>query len=189
MEGLDAYVDLLNTWQAKMNLVAESTLAEVWTRHIADSLVLADLMPAFELNVDLGSGGGLPGIVLAIARRNQGGRVDLVESNQKKAAFLRAAQRTLGLSGTVHAARIEECGAVLGAADTITARALAALPDLLALVAPHIRADTRCFFHKGRLHEEEMALASAQYRFGVVQHEGDGGDGSTILEIADIAVA
>lgn len=184
---LDQYVALLTEWQRRINLVAPATIGDVWARHIADSLVLERLLPPFQHCVDLGSGAGLPGLVVAAARAEQGGVVDLVESNAKKAAFLRAVQRGLGLDGTVHAARIEDCGAALVAADLVTARALAPLPELLAMVAPHIRTSARCFFQKGRSHEQEINQAAAHWRFTVVKHESNLEDGSVILDIGDIA--
>lgn len=184
---LDRYVALLTEWQRQINLVAPATIGDVWSRHIADSLVLERLLPPFQRCVDLGSGAGLPGLVVAAVRAEQGGIVDLVESNAKKAAFLRAAQRGLGLAGTVHAARIEDYGAALTAADLVTARALAPLPELLALVAPHIGTSARCFFQKGRSHEQEINQAAAHWRFTMIKHESNVENGSAILEIGDIA--
>nr|WP_256477927.1 16S rRNA (guanine(527)-N(7))-methyltransferase RsmG [Aurantimonas marianensis] len=187
MARLDRYVALLTEWQRQINLVAPATIGDVWSRHIADSLVLERLLPPFQRCVDLGSGAGLPGLVVAAVRAEQGGIVDLVESNAKKAAFLRAVQRGLGLAGTVHAARIGDCGAALAAADLVTARALAPLPELLAFVAPHIGTSARCFFQKGRSHEQEINQAAAHWRFTMIKHESNVENGSAILEIGDIA--
>src|SRR5947199_4860174 len=104
---LDRYVDLLLEWQAKTNLVAPSTLPNLWTRHIADSLQLLALAPSAKVWVDLGSGGGLPGVVLACAlAETSGAMIHLVERNAKKAAFLREALRITGAAGTVHLADI-----------------------------------------------------------------------------------
>lgn len=185
LERLDRYVALLTEWQTRMNLVAPATIGDVWSRHIADSLALERLLPEAQLCVDLGSGAGLPGLVIAAAR--PGLNVDLVEANSKKIAFLRAVQRDLGLAGTAHAARIEDCGAALAKADIVTARALASLTELFALVAPHIRADTRCFFQKGRNHEQEINAATAHWRFSMIKHESSLDDGSVVLEIDKIA--
>src|SRR3569833_3595184 len=102
-ERLEAYVDLLLQWQAVTNLVAPSTLPALWTRHIADSLQLLDLVPDARTFADLGSGGGFPGVVLACALADRPGvRIDLVERNVKKAAFLREALRITGGAGEVH---------------------------------------------------------------------------------------
>src|ERR1700722_11326119 len=100
---LDRYVKLLREWQAKTNLVAPSTLPQLWTRHIADSLQLLDLAPSAKVWIDLGSGGGFPGVVLACAlAETPGAMVHLVERNAKKAAFLREAIRVTASPGTVH---------------------------------------------------------------------------------------
>src|SRR5262245_11171456 len=124
---LDQLVSLLLKWQAKINLVAPSTLGHVWTRHVADSLQLLRLAPQAHAWVDLGSGGGFPGLVLACALADKPpATVHLVESNAKKAAFLREAVRTLTLPALVHAMRIKDF--VQGFAETpdvVTARALA----------------------------------------------------------------
>ena len=102
---LDRYVDLLVEWQAKTNLVAPSTLPHLWTRHISDSLQLLDLAPSAKIWVDLGSGGGFPGVVLACAlAETPGANVHLVERNAKKAAFLREAVRVTSAAATVHLA-------------------------------------------------------------------------------------
>ena len=104
---LDRYVDLLVEWQAKTNLVAPSTLPNLWTRHIADSLQLLSLAPSAKIWADLGSGGGFPGVVLACAlAETPGANVHLVERNAKKAAFLREAVRVTAAPGTVHLAGI-----------------------------------------------------------------------------------
>src|SRR6201995_1088162 len=104
---LDAYVALLLQWQAKTNLVASSTLPTLWTRHISDSLQLLALAPSAKIWVDLGSGGGFPGVVLACAlTESEGTLVHLVERNAKKAAFLREALRVTNSSGAVHLADI-----------------------------------------------------------------------------------
>ncbi|MEH6721451.1 MAG: 16S rRNA (guanine(527)-N(7))-methyltransferase RsmG [Aurantimonas endophytica] len=182
---LDRYVDLLVTWQTRVNLIAASTIGEIWTRHVADSLSLERRLPPFQRAVDLGSGAGFPALVIASAR--PGATVDLIESNAKKAAFLRTVQRETGLCGTVHAARIEDCGAALASADIVTARALASLDQLLGFVAPYIAPSARCFFAKGRSHEQEINAATAHWRFSMVKHESELEDGSVVLEIGDIA--
>src|SRR5258706_10357285 len=100
---LDRYVDLLLEWQAKTNLVASSTLPNLWTRHISDSLQLLSLAPSAKVWLDLGSGGGFPGVVLACAlAETPGATVHLVERIAKKAAFLREAIRVTASPGTVH---------------------------------------------------------------------------------------
>lgn len=181
---LDLFVQLLSEWQARINLVAPSTLGGVWHRHIADAISLEHRLPAFSQAVDLGSGGGLPGLVIAACRPEAA--VDMVESSGKKAAFLATAQREMGLAGRVHAKRIEEAGAVLRSADIVTARALAPLSNLLGLVAPHISRETRCFFAKGRSHEQEISDAAAHWRFSMIIHESEVEDDSVVLEVSEI---
>jgi 16S rRNA (guanine527-N7)-methyltransferase len=185
-DRLDAFAALLLKWQASINLVAPSTASQLWSRHIEDGLALFDLAPERRQWVDLGSGGGLPGIVLAIQLRETGGHIDLVESNNKKAAFLRTAVRELDVPARIHAARIESVGAVIGSADTVTARALASLDQLLAWVGADLRPDAICLFAKGRDHEREIAAASALWRYDMVKHDPKTADGSVILRIADL---
>ena len=126
-QRLDRFVELLLTWQGTTNLIASSTIPHLWTRHVADSLQLIDLAPDALVWVDLGSGGGFPGLVIACALADRsGGAVHLVESNAKKAAFLREAQRITGAPATVHHERIEDfVRGFEGQADAVTARALA----------------------------------------------------------------
>jgi len=124
---LQRYVDLLLEWQAKTNLIAPSTLPNLWTRHISDSLQLLSLAPSAVLWADLGSGGGFPGIVLACGlAETPGAMIHLVERNAKKAAFLREALRVTGSPGTVHLADIgDSVDRITGKVDCVTARALA----------------------------------------------------------------
>ncbi|MBP0616448.1 16S rRNA (guanine(527)-N(7))-methyltransferase RsmG [Jiella mangrovi] len=184
MARLDVFVRLLTEWQARINLVAPATLGDVWRRHIADAMNLEKHLPAFSKAVDLGSGGGLPALVVAACRPQS--VVDMVESSHKKAAFLAAAQREMGLTGRAHPVRIETAGQILAGADIVTARALAPLGDLLQMVAPHVSRETRCFFPKGRSHEQEIAAASAHWRFTMIIHVSEVEADSVVLEVADI---
>jgi 16S rRNA (guanine527-N7)-methyltransferase len=157
---LDIFVDLLLTWQAKTNLVANSTVGEIWTRHIADSLQLLKLAPTARTWADLGSGGGFPGLVIACALE-AGGSVALVESNMKKAAFLREAARATAAPATIHAMRIEDfILRQLAVPDVVTARALAPLPKLLAYVAPFVEKGAQALLLKGQDVEVELTEAS-----------------------------
>lgn len=128
-QRLDAYVALVLQWQKTTNLIAPSTIAEIWTRHVADSLQLLDLAPVAKIWIDFGSGGGFPGIPIACAlAQTPGAQIHVVESNGKKAAFLREAVRATGAPITVHAERIENFGdSFKDRADVVTARALAPL--------------------------------------------------------------
>jgi 16S rRNA (guanine527-N7)-methyltransferase len=159
---LDRFVALLQQWQRTTNLIAPSTVAELWTRHVADSLQLLPLAPAARRWIDLGSGGGFPGIAVACALADAPGTaVHLVESNAKKAAFLRQAAAVSGAPALVHNMRIEEfAGALAEPVDVVTARALAPLPELLDLVAPLLKTGAQALFPKGQDVEAELTRAS-----------------------------
>ncbi|WP_428350851.1 16S rRNA (guanine(527)-N(7))-methyltransferase RsmG [Lichenifustis flavocetrariae] len=152
------YVDLLARWQSIKNLVGPSTLPEVWTRHIADSHQLVALAPDARVWTDMGSGAGFPGLVVAIEIRDRpGAQVHLIESNNRKAAFLREVARETGAPVVVHPRRIEDVVPDLGAIDVLTARALAPLPQLFLWGKRLIDAGTLGLFLKG----EEIATESA----------------------------
>ena len=159
---LDLYLDLLRQWQAKTNLVAPSTLPHLWTRHVADSLQLVTLAPTAKTWVDLGSGGGFPGIVLACAMAERpGARVHLVERNAKKAAFLREALRITSGPGIVHATGIEDIvDSIEGPIDCVTARALAPLPELIGFAEPLVRKGAKALFPKGQDVDAELTEAA-----------------------------
>jgi 16S rRNA (guanine527-N7)-methyltransferase len=132
-ERLDRFVELLLTWQKTTHLISPNTIATLWTRHVADSLQLLHLVPSARLWVDLGSGGGFPGLVIACAlAETPDAQVHLVESNTKKAAFLREAVRVTGAAAVVQAMRIEKFVANFSASpDVVTARALLPFKSLL----------------------------------------------------------
>lgn len=159
---LDRFISLLLQWQKTINLVAPASIPMVWTRHVADSLQLLDAVPDAQRWIDLGSGGGFPGLVLACALAGRpGASVHLVESSGKKAAFLREVARSLRLPVRIHAQRIEEFAAVHDEpADVVTARALAPLVELLALASPLLKRGARGLFPKGQDVEAELTAAS-----------------------------
>jgi len=132
-ERLDRFIELLLTWQKTTHLISPSTVPTLWTRHVADSLQLLDLAPSARLWVDLGSGGGFPGLVIACAlAETSGAQIHLVESNTRKAAFLREAARVTRVPAIVQAMRIEKYVANFSpAADAVTARALLPFKSLL----------------------------------------------------------
>ncbi|HVY57630.1 MAG TPA: 16S rRNA (guanine(527)-N(7))-methyltransferase RsmG [Xanthobacteraceae bacterium] len=164
-ERLDRLVDLLRLWQKTTNLVAPSTLAHLWTRHVADSLQLLALAPDARVWVDLGSGGGFPGLPLACALAERpGSEVHLVESNQKKIAFLREAVRITGVPAIVHGERIEDfVRDFRSRADVVTARALAPLATLLYYVEPLLGPGTIGLLPKGQDVEAEIDTASKSW--------------------------
>jgi 16S rRNA (guanine527-N7)-methyltransferase len=151
-ERLDRFVGVLMRWQRRINLIAPSTLPQLWTRHVADSLQLVALAPQARTWVDLGSGGGFPGLVIACALTGTlGACVHLVEANGKKAAFLREAQRATGAAAVVHTERIADfVEKNPGPVDVVTARALAPLADLLAAAYPLLKRGAQGLFPKGQ---------------------------------------
>lgn len=164
-ERLSLLVAELGRWQKAKNLVSSATLADVWTRHVADSLQLFKLAPDAKRWLDLGSGGGFPGLVLGICLAETGGHIDLVESNARKCAFLRHAARVTGAPVTVHAARIEDViGEFTGKVDVVTARALAPLPNLLGWCKELLRTGTLGLFPKGQYLDAELTDASKYWK-------------------------
>ena len=130
---LDAYVELLGQWRRAVNLISDASFAEVWTRHVADSAQLLALASSAKIWVDMGSGAGFPGLVIAIQLAEEAGaRVHLIESDQRKCAFLREAARITGAPAIVYNDRIEIAAPkITDAVDAVTARALAPLPKLI----------------------------------------------------------
>jgi 16S rRNA (guanine527-N7)-methyltransferase len=159
---LDRFVATILQWQATTNLVAPSTLPQLWTRHVADSLQLVSLAPGAKHWVDLGSGGGFPGLVVACAIADTPGAVvHLVESNLKKAAFLREAVRLTGAPARVHAVRIEDfVDRFVEPVEIVTARALAPLENLVESAYPLLKRGAQALFLKGRDVEAELTAAS-----------------------------
>lgn len=182
---LDLYLNLLRQWQAKTNLVAPSTLPHLWTRHVADSLQLLGLAPTAKTWIDLGSGGGFPGIVLACAlAENPGVRVHLVERNAKKAAFLREALRITGAPGIVHAGGIEDIvDSIEGPIDCVTARALAPLHQLIGFAEPLVQKGARALFLKGQDVEAELTEATKYWNIKPILHASLTGGQGWIVEL------
>lgn len=185
---LDRYVDLLLEWQAKTNLVAPSTLPTIWTRHVADSLQLLTLAPKARTWVDLGSGGGFPGVVLACAMaEHEGAMVHLVERNAKKAAFLREALRITNAAGTIHLADIGDYVDSLSTpVDCVTARALAPLHMLLDYVEPLMKRGAKALFLKGQDVESELTEATKYWNINPHLHPSRTGGQGWIVELETI---
>jgi 16S rRNA (guanine527-N7)-methyltransferase len=170
LQRLDRFVELLLTWQRTTNLIAPSTIAHLWTRHVGDSLQLIDLAPDALVWMDLGSGGGFPGLVIACALADRSGAVvHLVESNAKKAAFLREAQRVTGATAIVHATRIEDfVDDFHEPAEVVTARALAPLKSLLDQCSPLLgKSGVVGLFPKGQNAELELGEARKNWNIKV----------------------
>ena len=191
LEKLEHFSALFQKWAKSINLVAPSTIDDVWRRHIADSLQIFQLSPSPKIWVDLGSGGGFPGVVTAIclAEANDGW-VHLIESNNKKAAFLRVALRETGARGSVHPIRIESAPAAVPRCDAISARALADLSQLLEYCAPWMLAEdsqTVAFFHKGRDYQQEVYKAVSRFHFDLIKHASVVEPDSVVLEVANLS--
>ena len=174
---------LIGRWQAAENLVARGALPEIWSRHLADCMQLVPLMPTARQWLDIGSGAGLPGLVVAIVGGEET-HVDLIESNQRKCAFLRQAIRETEAPATVHEGRAE---ALLAAwttpVDRIIARAVAPLTRLMALAEPLMARGVAAAFHKGRDVQREIDEATQSWDFDLVEHKSRIGGGGVILEI------
>lgn len=185
---LDRYLDLLKQWQAKTNLVAPSTLPHLWTRHVADSLQLLSLAPDAKIWVDLGSGAGFPGVVLACALAEKpAATVHLVERNSKKAAFLREALRITSAPGIVHAIGIEDIvDSIEGPIDCVTARALAPLHQLIGFAEPLVKRGAKALFLKGQDVEAELTEATKYWNIKPLLHSSLTGGQGWIVELDQI---
>ncbi len=180
-ERLEVFVSLLERWQRVHNLVGPDTLADVWERHIADSAQLMTLAPDARRWLDLGSGAGFPGVVVAILiRGREGARVELVELNQKKCAFLREAVRTTEAPAAIHCERIELVMKRFSEpVDVVTARALAPLATLCAYAEGPVRRGAVALFHKGRGLDRELTDARQLWDIDLVEHVSRG-EGSIV---------
>jgi 16S rRNA (guanine527-N7)-methyltransferase len=180
---------LFQKWAKTINLVAPSTIQDLWSRHIADSAQLFQLNPKPGIWLDLGSGGGFPGIITAIfLAENAGSCVHLVESNHKKAAFLRTALREAGAPGTVHPVRIEDAPALIPHVDFVSARALAELDPLLGYIHPWAEKNPllKAYLHKGRDYLREVEISNRRWQFDLVRHDSVVEADSVILEIDNL---
>jgi 16S rRNA (guanine527-N7)-methyltransferase len=158
-ERLSAFVDLLDRWRKKTNLIADSTFPTVWTRHIADSAQVLALAPEARRWLDMGSGAGFPGLVIAIQLAGvPGAIVHCIESDQRKCAFLREAARATGAPAIIHAERVEAIEPEsLGPVDAVTARAFAPLPLTLKLARPWLERGAIAVFPRGESARDQIA--------------------------------
>ncbi|WP_299281496.1 16S rRNA (guanine(527)-N(7))-methyltransferase RsmG [uncultured Tateyamaria sp.] len=184
LDRLEAYAALLLKWTGNINLIAKSTRSEVEDRHIWDSAQTH--YPAEGKWLDIGSGGGLPGVVVAILAKEQNDDIamTMVESDHRKATFLRTCARELDLGFTVIADRVERVAEQ--SADTVSARALADLDSLLSLSTPHLASDGVCVFMKGARWREEIEAASTNWRFSYDAKPSNTNPEAAILTIRDI---
>lgn len=188
LEKLETYVELLKKWNARINLVSKSTIEQVWERHILDSAQVFDLAPRdFQHWVDLGSGGGFPGLVCAILaqERNPEASFTLVESDARKSVFLRTVARELKLSTKVVTERIEKIEPL--DADVLSARALADLTVLLEFSSRHMQKSGVALFPKGVNWKNEVQLAEASWFFECEPTNSITEEGAVILRIGGIS--
>jgi 16S rRNA (guanine527-N7)-methyltransferase len=187
---LAIYADLLTDWQTRQNLVSAKTLPELWDRHFADSAQLMALAPAAQTWLDLGSGAGFPGLIIAILAANREGfRMHLVESTAKKCDFLAEVTRATQTPVDIHCMRIEELARRSAKLDPdiVSARACAPLPHLLELAAPFFWGGTRGLFMKGRNAEREIETARQCWKFDSRLHLSLTATDSSIVEITNLA--
>ena len=182
---LETFVDLLLQWQRTTNLISPATISNLWTRHVADSLQLLDLAPAAKVWVDFGSGGGFPGIPVGCALAGRpGAKVHLVESNGKKAAFLREAIRVTGAPGVIHLTDIGDyVDRSDGIIDCVTARALAPLQILLGFAEPLVKQRAKALFLKGQDVEAELTEATKYWNIEPRLHSSRTGGHGWIVEL------
>jgi 16S rRNA (guanine527-N7)-methyltransferase len=186
-ERLQAFEQVFQKWNSHINLVAASTRDDTWNRHILDSAQLMQMAPTANRWVDLGSGGGFPGLILAFLLKDRAGSsVQLVESNRKKASFLQTVTGQFNLPAHVHARRIEECYALVPTSQIVTARALAALPLLLDLAAPWLTTGATALFHKGRDYRSEVQESAQRWSFDLVEHASMVDPEGVILEVKNL---
>jgi 16S rRNA (guanine527-N7)-methyltransferase len=184
---LEAFVDLLGNWNNKMNLVSRDSYKDVWRRHILDSCQIADFIPSpNQVILDIGAGAGFPGLVLAIMGFS---KVNLVESNSRKCAFLREAARVVGCTVDIHNLRLDKTvdpQFLKSPPDIITARAVAPLVDLLDIVSTIVYDQTCCIFHKGALAKGEVKEAEKKWTFELEKMPNKLDSSGVILKLSHI---
>lgn len=187
VDNLLSFEDLFRKWSKAINLASPSTLESLWERHIVDSAQLFDMAPTATRWLDLGSGGGFPGVVLAILLKERpSGKIDLVESNGKKAAFLRTALGQFSAPGTVHAFRIDAVWGKIHAPEIVTARALASLSDLFRLAEPWLTTGAVGLFQKGRDYRREIDESRYGWTFDLVERASMVDRDSVVLQISNL---
>ncbi len=188
-QQFERYQGLVQKWNPTINLVAKTSLESIWFRHIIDSAQLFQFAPSNAKTwLDIGSGGGFPGIVMAIMSLEHGyeTKFTLIESDQRKSTFLRTAARELGLKITVLAERIEQVEPMN--ADVVSARALKSLDTLLPLSSRHLAQNGVCIFPKGKTWSDEIEQAKQKCRFDVKAHPSMTDKDARILVVKDLDV-
>ncbi|RVV98020.1 16S rRNA (guanine(527)-N(7))-methyltransferase RsmG [Mesobaculum littorinae] len=183
VEKLRAFERLVLKWSPAINLISKNDLPSIWQRHILDSLQILTHASDWTTWTDIGSGGGFPGVIVACAASSSQS-VTMIESDARKAAFLRTAVREIGLPAQVIAQRIED--APPQKADIVSARALAPLEKLLGLSVPHLKDSGTAIFLKGNRYEAEIRDADAAWTFSCAVHDSKTAPDGKILLIGDI---
>ncbi|MCA3448867.1 MAG: 16S rRNA (guanine(527)-N(7))-methyltransferase RsmG [Rhodobacter sp.] len=186
-ERLCTFVALLTKWTAAINLVSPASLSDVWTRHVEDSAQLLGLVPPDrKLWVDMGAGAGFPGVVIALMTADTADAVEmvLIESDQRKAAFLSTVSRETGVPMVIHAERIEHV--VPQQADIVSARALAPLSRLCAFADRHLAAGGTALFPKGGQYDAEVAAARKVWAFDLEIHGSTTDPAGVVLKLKDL---
>lgn len=182
LQRLEIYLATLKKWQKAINLVGPKTLQDPWRRHLLDCAQVAQDISTNDKVVDLGSGAGLPGLIIAIMTDAE---VHLVESDQRKATFLREAARATATSVTVHAERAEEIPPL--EADVVTARALAPLPRLLPWVHRHLKKGGKSYLLKGSDVDQELTLAGKEWTMITSRKPSVSDPSGTVLHVSALA--
>lgn len=186
-DDLTTYVELLKKWNPKINLISRATMDDIWDRHFIDSAQIFTLAPKTALNwVDLGSGGGFPGMVLAILSKEfmPERKFTLVESDQRKCAFLRTVARETNCKTEILAERIEKIDGLN--ADILSARALADLTSLLSFADRHLATSGLCLFPKGSSWKKELEVAQDSWRFNFETTISETSEDAVILSVNEI---
>jgi len=187
---LDLYLDLLRKWNSKINLISKSSLQDAVNRHFDDSMQVAALAPVDAFTwADFGSGGGFPGAVVAIVLRDVSPKLKLtlVESDQRKAAFLRTVSRETKVPMTVLTQRVEDVLPLNS--DVVSARALAPLPILFDFAERHLAQTGKAFFMKGKNWKDDLETAQNQWNFRWEVHKSVTNPEAVILEIGELCRA
>jgi 16S rRNA (guanine527-N7)-methyltransferase len=185
-DRLKQFETLLERWSSTINLVADSTRHDLWSRHILDSAQLFPLGKSSQRWLDIGSGGGFPGLVLGFLLAVQpGASIDLVESNLKKSAFLRTVVGQFALPARVNCLRVESFMPA-EAPHIVTARAVASLPDLLGMAERWISNGAIGVFPKGRDYRRELEDSAHHWRFDLIEHASKTDSQGVILEVSNL---
>ena len=189
LEALEHYAASLLKWNRKINLVAKSSVEGIWGRHIADSLQVLKYCPADSTRwIDLGSGAGLPGLIVAIARKGHPEfHVTMIESDERKSVFISSVIADLSLNADVIVERIEDVPPLV--ADVVSARALASVSGLLTFAERHLSPTGICLFLKGRTADNELTDARLHWHMDVEKMQSQTDPDGCILRIGQISRA